>query len=221
MPSCSSFLSWFIFVLDINLPLQLCETYSPGDRAEWRGKILIIESADDPMINEKERRRLKAMYPEADVYTFEGTGHLIPLLKLDEMLDVIRGFLEKTKYCLQLEVSVLPLTRIHTKRGEKKETTMKSKSHIFMLIAILFLIASLTSGAFAQSSASRKAAASDWPQWRGPQRNGVSNESGLLKEWPKEGGKTAMAVEGHRRGLLDARRCRGTDLLVEQSRAGE
>jgi outer membrane protein assembly factor BamB len=27
----------------------------------------------------------------------------------------------------------------------------------------------------------------DWPQWRGPQRNGVSAETGLLKEWPKEG----------------------------------
>jgi outer membrane protein assembly factor BamB len=31
--------------------------------------------------------------------------------------------------------------------------------------------------------------ANDWPQWRGPQRNGVSQETGLLKEWPKEGPK--------------------------------
>jgi len=29
--------------------------------------------------------------------------------------------------------------------------------------------------------------ASDWPQWRGPQRNGASSETGLLKEWPKNG----------------------------------
>jgi len=29
--------------------------------------------------------------------------------------------------------------------------------------------------------------AADWPQWRGPQRNGISLETGLLKEWPKEG----------------------------------
>ena len=29
--------------------------------------------------------------------------------------------------------------------------------------------------------------ADDWPQWRGPQRDGVSQEKGLLKEWPKEG----------------------------------
>ena len=27
----------------------------------------------------------------------------------------------------------------------------------------------------------------DWPQWRGPNRDGVSKESGLLKQWPAEG----------------------------------
>jgi outer membrane protein assembly factor BamB len=31
------------------------------------------------------------------------------------------------------------------------------------------------------------ATASDWPQWRGPNRDGISKESGLLKEWPKDG----------------------------------
>ncbi|MCC6822647.1 MAG: polyvinylalcohol dehydrogenase, partial [Verrucomicrobia subdivision 3 bacterium] len=29
--------------------------------------------------------------------------------------------------------------------------------------------------------------AKDWPQWRGPQRNGVSDETGLLAEWPPTG----------------------------------
>jgi outer membrane protein assembly factor BamB len=33
------------------------------------------------------------------------------------------------------------------------------------------------------------ATATDWPQWRGPQRTGVSQETGLLAEWPKEGPK--------------------------------
>lgn len=33
--------------------------------------------------------------------------------------------------------------------------------------------------------------AHDWPQWRGPQRDGVSQEKGLLAEWPKEGPKLA------------------------------
>src|SRR5688500_14212956 len=29
--------------------------------------------------------------------------------------------------------------------------------------------------------------AADWPQWRGPDRTGVSKETGLLKEWPASG----------------------------------
>jgi outer membrane protein assembly factor BamB len=29
----------------------------------------------------------------------------------------------------------------------------------------------------------------DWPQWQGPQRDNVSQETGLLKKWPKEGPK--------------------------------
>ena len=33
------------------------------------------------------------------------------------------------------------------------------------------------------------ASARDWPQWRGPERTGVSQETGLLKEWPKDGPK--------------------------------
>jgi outer membrane protein assembly factor BamB len=50
--------------------------------------------------------------------------------------------------------------------------------------------------------------ADDWPQWRGPDRNAVSKETGLLKTWPKAGpalawifneagtGYTAPAVVG-------------------------
>lgn len=29
--------------------------------------------------------------------------------------------------------------------------------------------------------------AADWPQWRGPDRTGVSRETGLLRKWPKDG----------------------------------
>ncbi len=31
------------------------------------------------------------------------------------------------------------------------------------------------------------AAAADWPQWRGPNRDGISQETGLLREWPESG----------------------------------
>ena len=34
----------------------------------------------------------------------------------------------------------------------------------------------------------------DWPQWRGPERNGTSKEIGLLKEWPAGGPKLVWQV---------------------------
>jgi outer membrane protein assembly factor BamB len=39
------------------------------------------------------------------------------------------------------------------------------------------------------------ALAADWPQWRGPDRNDVSKETGLLKAWPKEGPKLLWTYE--------------------------
>ncbi len=35
---------------------------------------------------------------------------------------------------------------------------------------------------------------SDWPQWRGPERNGTTPERGLLKQWPAGGPKLAWQV---------------------------
>jgi len=37
--------------------------------------------------------------------------------------------------------------------------------------------------------------AADWPQWRGPHRDGVSSETGLLKEWPEGGPKLIWQVQ--------------------------
>jgi outer membrane protein assembly factor BamB len=59
--------------------------------------------------------------------------------------------------------------------------------------------------------------AADWPQWRGPQRNGVSSETGLRREWPKPGprlvwqandsgdGYSAPSVVGNRIYVLSSR----------------
>lgn len=57
-----------------------------------------------------------------------------------------------------------------------------------LLGAALFVSASVTSRA------------DDWPQWRGPQRNGMSKESGLLREWPKDGPKLLWQVNDAGRG---------------------
>lgn len=38
------------------------------------------------------------------------------------------------------------------------------------------------------------AGASDWPQWRGPDRNGISHETGILKEWSDGGPRVLWRV---------------------------
>ncbi len=40
-----------------------------------------------------------------------------------------------------------------------------------------------------------RARADDWPQWRGLNRDGHSKETGLLKEWPKDGPKLIWQVK--------------------------
>src|SRR6476469_6953690 len=54
------------------------------------------------------------------------------------------------------------------------------------------LIVALVAGtAFADDSGP-----ADWPQWRGPDRTGVSKETGLLKTWPTDGPKQLWKITG-------------------------
>ncbi|HKG78903.1 MAG TPA: hypothetical protein VKA78_05775, partial [Pyrinomonadaceae bacterium] len=59
-------------------------------------------------------------------------------------------------------------------------------SQLLTIVAVLCLC---VSGSSAPSSAT-----SDWPQWRGPDRTGVSSETGLLKQWPAGGPKLLWQV---------------------------
>ena len=36
----------------------------------------------------------------------------------------------------------------------------------------------------------------EWPQWRGPERTGLSSETGLLTKWPDAGPKLAWKITG-------------------------
>ena len=54
----------------------------------------------------------------------------------------------------------------------------------------------LLSLALLPAAADRRAGAKDWPQWRGPRRDGVSAESGLLKRWPTSGPKLLWVTDG-------------------------
>lgn len=67
-----------------------------------------------------------------------------------------------------------------------------------VLLAPLFLAAA----AFAGQGAGRIVASTEpgWPQFRGPRRDGVSDETGLLQSWPEAGPKRLWAVSGLGRG---------------------
>ena len=39
-------------------------------------------------------------------------------------------------------------------------------------------------------------ATGEWTQWRGPNRDGISTETGLLKEWPEGGPSLTWQVKG-------------------------
>jgi outer membrane protein assembly factor BamB len=60
-----------------------------------------------------------------------------------------------------------------------------------LLLAVLLLC--LAQQAVAQTAAI-------WPQWRGPNRDGISKETGLLKQWPTEGPPLVWKATGAGRG---------------------
>jgi outer membrane protein assembly factor BamB len=57
-----------------------------------------------------------------------------------------------------------------------------------------FPAATVLATAFVLLSAEASRAA-DWPQWRGPKRDGVSTETGLMKSWPEGGPPQAWLFE--------------------------
>ncbi|HEY6190411.1 MAG TPA: PQQ-binding-like beta-propeller repeat protein [Pyrinomonadaceae bacterium] len=69
---------------------------------------------------------------------------------------------------------------------------MKRLSVRAVLGAVVMLLC-LAGGAVSQT-------AGDWPQWRGPNRDGISQETGLLKQWPAEGPPLAWKTTGAGRG---------------------
>jgi outer membrane protein assembly factor BamB len=92
--------------------------------------------------------------------------------------------------------------------------------------ALLFLLTFCPASFAAQP----KAAGGDWPQWRGPQRDGLSTEKGLLSSWPEKGppllwqvkglgsGYASVAVAGDKIFTLGHRA--GDTYLIARARAG-
>lgn len=67
--------------------------FTPDDLKAWPGRILIIESDDDPAITARDRALLRSTYPNAQVQTFRDAGHASAILKRAEVVSIIRGFI--------------------------------------------------------------------------------------------------------------------------------
>lgn len=67
--------------------------FAPEDLKSWPGRILILEGDNDPVAASQAREALRALYPQARVHTFHGSGHVASIAKLDEYVAVIRDFL--------------------------------------------------------------------------------------------------------------------------------
>ncbi len=63
------------------------------------------------------------------------------------------------------------------------------KMRIKTLVTSAIILLSLSAQIAAQ-------AGGNWPQWRGPNRDGISTETGLLKQWPTDGPPLAWKATG-------------------------
>lgn len=70
------------------------------------------------------------------------------------------------------------------------------------VLSISWAVLVLSAPALAQQSTTRQATTQpEWPQFRGPDRNGMSKETGLLKEWPAGGPKLLWTAKGCGQGF--------------------
>ena len=79
---------------------------------------------------------------------------------------------------------------------------MRSTRVMPQVLAALALFLLCAAEAAAQTPA-------EWPQWRGPNRDGVSKETGLLKQWPEGGPPLAWKATGAGRGYSSVAAAKG------------
>ena len=89
--------------------------------------------------------------------------------------------------------------------ADRNMLSMRGAIHLTLAIAVaaVAFAAMPTSAAPEKTAAGPKLIASieaDWPQWRGPNRDSVSSETGLLDAWPAGGPKLLWKAEGMGKG---------------------
>lgn len=109
------------------------------------------------------------------------------MLKLISFVEAAKGgrFLHPFLNIIAIFVSYVRAQLLKGKRNlESHEKTVKPRLMTTVAALCLCCLAVSVTG-----TATIGSSTSDWPQWRGPQRDGISQESGLLKQWPAGGPK--------------------------------
>jgi outer membrane protein assembly factor BamB len=78
------------------------------------------------------------------------------------------------------------------KLGENDAQCTSLPKRLRIVVATCAFQAFAIAGAWSMATA---ASAADWPQWQGPDRNAISNETGLLQKWPEGGPPLAWRID--------------------------
>ena len=71
---------------------------------------------------------------------------------------------------------------------------MRKRAHRLALVGFLTAVTQLCTGGQVGSESAKEEMAGEWSQWRGPNRDGVSGETGLLETWPEGGPEVVWRI---------------------------
>lgn len=74
---------------------DFAENYMYTEEAfkDWNGKVLILDSDSDKAFDKTQKDALKSLFPQAEAYTFKGTGHLSIIVAREEYMKRVKDFL--------------------------------------------------------------------------------------------------------------------------------
>ena len=84
------FLNGFRLALDFDL----AHDFHAQDLADWPGEVLLVTADVDRGTPAPVREAMMALYPDAQMHLFHGTGHAAALLEPDEYYGAIQEFLD-------------------------------------------------------------------------------------------------------------------------------
>ena len=84
-----------VSLFDETIDYRLNYHFSPTDLASWMGKILILQSDDDPATKPAMRQALRNLYPQARVHTFQNAGHTPFLSQPGGFYPLVSSFLHQ------------------------------------------------------------------------------------------------------------------------------